>query len=247
LIKTKVLTSKTEEEHANTIVVGSQPEYEKIVQLMQDAGLQEKILGRLSVNENDASAIGYWKEIKTLSASILFSEVIFCEGTLSFREIIESIQQLSVRIHIKFHAAGSSSIVGSDSKDSSGETVTKEKGYKLSDPYNRRLKRLIDVSVAFFALITFPIHLFLVKKPFTFFVNCVKVLFAKRTWIGYTTEEKNLPYLRKGIIACNAVLSSIKQQLPTESLQIIDYWYARDYEPLNDLRLIRKTYRHLGS
>jgi hypothetical protein len=73
------------------------------------------------------------------------------------------------------------------------------------------------------------------------------VLFAKKTWVGYATEEKNLPGLRKGIISCNAVPLSIKQPLPAESLRMVDYWYARDYEPLHDLRLIWKTYKQLGS
>ncbi len=246
LLQTKVLASKEKKENANTLIVASQQEYEKIAQLMKEAGLQEKILGRLSVDETDVSAIGYWKKLKTLSPSVSFREIIFCEGTLSFREIIESIQQLPKHVHIKFHATGSGSIIGSDSKDSSGEAVTKEKSYKLSDPYNRRLKRLVDISIAFLALITFPVHIFLIKKPIDFFSNCFKVLLAKRTWIGYAIEEKNLPRLRKAIIACNGVSLSTRQPLPVESLQMVDYLYARDYEPLQDLRLIGKAYRNLG-
>lgn len=247
LLQTRVLDgSKENINNANTIIIASQQEYERTVQLMKDAGLQERILGRVAVIEDEVSAIGYWKKIKNLSRSVPFREVVFCEGTLSFREIIESIQQMPARIHIRFHAAGSTSIVGSDSKDSSGEAVTIEKNYKLNDPYNRRIKRLIDFSVSLLALITFPVHLFAVKKPFTFFANCFNVLLAKKTWIGYAKEEKNLPKLRKGIMACNAVPLSGRQQMPDESLQKVDYWYAQDYEPLKDLLLIGKKYRHLG-
>jgi GT2 family glycosyltransferase len=248
LIQTRVLASgKEKEEHANTLIVASQPEYEITVQLMKDAGLHERILGRVAVVENDTTGIGYWEKIKMLSPAILFREVIFCEGTLSFSNIIEGIQQLPRHCSIKFHAAGSRSIVGSDSKDNSGEAVSKENGFRLSDPYNRRLKRLVDISVCFFAIITFPFHLFGIKKPFHFFVNCFAVLFAQKTWIGYAAEEKNLPHLRKGVIACNAMPFSTRQQLSPESLHIVDYWYARDYEPTNDLWLIWKTYRQLGS
>jgi lipopolysaccharide/colanic/teichoic acid biosynthesis glycosyltransferase len=148
---------------------------------------------------------------------------------------------------IKFHAAGSHSIVGSKSKDSSGEFVSKENGFKLKDPHYRRLKRLIDIFVALAGLLSFPVQLVLVKKPFSFFGNCFSVLFASKTWIGYSVEEKNLPVLRKAVIACNGVPVSVKQQLPTESLQMVDYWYARDYSPSTDLRLIKRTYRNLGS
>ncbi|MEI9909604.1 MAG: hypothetical protein WDO71_07975 [Bacteroidota bacterium] len=60
-------------------------------------------------------------------------------------------------------------------------------------------------------------------------------------------QRKSLPHLRKAVIACNGIPVLAKQQLPAESLQMMDYWYARDYMPVNDLKLIKKTYRNLGS
>ena len=44
-------------------------------------------------------------------------------------------------------------------------------------------------------------------------------------------DEKNLPPLRKAVMACNGIPLTIKQELPSQSLQMMDYWYARDYEP----------------
>jgi hypothetical protein len=132
-----------------------------------------------------------------LSGILPFREVIFCEGTLSFKNIIEALREISDGIVIKFHASGSHSIVGSNSKDSSGEFVSKENGFELAQPHKRRLKRLIDIAVALGGLISFPLQLFLIKKPFAFFGNCFSVLFAQKTWIGYAVEEKNLPRLRK--------------------------------------------------
>ena len=78
-------------------------------------------------------------------------------------------------------------------------------GINLADPYNLRLKRLHGCIVSLLGLLTFPIHLIAIKKPFQFFANCFAVLFAKKTWIGYATDEKNLPPLRKAIIACNGI------------------------------------------
>jgi O-antigen biosynthesis protein len=144
------------------------------------------------------------------------------------------------------HASGSKSIVGSHSRDLSGESVSHENGFNLSNPYNRRVKRLIDISIAVIGLLTFPLQFFLVKKPFSFFANCFSVIAGTKTWIGYASAEKNIPNLRRAVIACNGVPSKIRQSLPKESLQMIDYWYARDYEPLNDLKLIARVYRKLG-
>jgi O-antigen biosynthesis protein len=248
LIKTRVLEKNDDkEDKPATIIVASPEEYKKTIQLMEEAGLKERVLGRVAVSEDDTTGIGNWKKIEMLSAIIPFREIIFCEGTLSFNNIIESVQSLQKHIAIKFHASNSQSIVGSSSKDTSGEFVSKENGFKLKNPYSRRLKRLIDVIIAVTGLITFPVHLVAVKKPFTFFAKCFAVLFAQKTWIGYAAVEKNLPHLRKAVITCNGIPASVKQQLPAESLQMVDYWYARDYTPATDLKLIKAAYRNLGN
>ena len=247
LIRANVLMSnKDREENASTLIIASSREYQQTIQLVKEAGLHERILGRIAVKENDESAVGYWKKLPELSSAIPFREVVFCEGSLSFSDIIQGVQQLPSDIRIKFHASGSSSIVGSDSKNTSGEAMSKENGFQLGHPYNRRLKRLIDIFISFFGILVFPIHLFVVKKPIAFIANCFTVLFAKKTWVGYAVPEKNLPPLRKGIIACNGPVINVKQSLPAESLQMVDYWYARDYEPAKDLKLLWRMYRDLG-
>lgn len=247
LVQTNVVNSdKQKEEKATTVIAGSQDEYEKTLRLLQEAGLQERVLGRISVKGNEETAIGELKKIKELSQVLPFREIIFCQGALSFAAIIQSIQQLPGRMIAKIHASGSGSIVGSDSKDSSGESVSKENGYKLADPYNRRLKRLIDVFVSVVGIISFPIHLLLIKRPFFFFANCFWVLLAQKTWIGYASKDKHLPRLPPAIIACNGIPATVGQQLSQESLQMMDYWYARDYGPSADLKLLWHSYRRLG-
>lgn len=247
LIQLNVLNSnKDRDEHTQTVIAGSVVEFEAAKQLLKDAGLQQRVVGRVTVAADDNDGIGSVKNIKSLSTVIPFREIIFCQGALSYAAIIESIQQLPSSVNSMIHAHGTTSIVGSNSKDSSGEVVSKENGFKLSDPYNRRIKRLIDVSISIFSLITFPVHLLFVKKPFSFFRNCFQVLFAKKTWIGYAVSEKNLPVLHDAVISCNGIPADNKQQLPRESLQMMDYWYARDYEPMNDFKLIRRMYRRLG-
>ena len=248
LIATKVLSSsKHREKHANTLIIGATHEYEEAVQLMLEAGMKEKILGRVAVSDNDTGAIGYWSRLDRLAQAVPFREAVFCEGTLSFKNIITGIQTAAGKVKIKIHASGSHSIVGSDSGESSGEAVSKENGLRLADPYYRRLKRLQDIFISLAALITFPIHLIAVKRPGRFLSNCLAVLFAQKTWIGYSVDEKNLPPLRKPVIACNGLPRSGGQELPEQSLRMLDYWYAREYEPSQDIKLIAKVYRHLGT
>ena len=41
-------------------------------------------------------------------------------------------------------------------------------------------------------------------------------------------------------------LSHIRQELPEQGLHMLDYWYARDYEPFQDIKIIWKSYKKLG-
>ena len=102
-----------------------------------------------------------------------------------------------------------------------------------------------DILVSLFALVSFPVHLIGVKKPFQFFANCFSVLFAQKTWIGYATEEKNLPPLRKAVMTCNGIPATIRQELQKQSLQMLDYWYARDYDPSQDIKIIWRMNKRL--
>ena len=248
LIMTRVLTDdKENEEPANTLVIASPAEYEKAIQLMEAANMKEKVLGRVAVTDDDNGAVGYWTNLDVILQAVPFREAIFCEGELSFKNIIGSIERLAGKAKFKIHAADSHSIVGSDSKDSSGQTFSKENGINLAHPYNLRLKRLQDIVVSIVGFVTFPIHLIAVKKPFQFYANCFAVLFAQKTWVGYSIPgNKNLPALRNAILACNGIPRSVRQELPEQSLNTLDYWYAKDYEPFQDIKIIWKSYRKLG-
>ncbi len=247
LVQTAVLSGSADKElRSNTLVVGAAAEYQRVMELLKEAGMQERVFGRVSVNDDDETAIAKKSQLAGLSQIIPFRELIFCEGTLRFAEIIDLVQQLPGSIRTRIHAAGSQSIVGSDSRNWSGEALSKENGFNLSDPYRRRLKRLLDVVVAVAGLISFPVHLFLVKKPFAFYANCLAVLLARKTWVGYALPSANLPHLRPAIIVSNGMPLKTSSSLPAKSIQMMDYWYARDYEPVADLRLIGQRYRYLG-
>lgn len=245
LISSAVLESnKEKEESSTTVIAGTPEEYEHVILLMKSAGLEQKVLGRVAVEENDTTATGQWKELKKLFNVLPFREVVFCAGKLSYYQLIDTIQQLPAGTAVKIHAAGSGSIVGSHSKDVSGESVSHEKPTNLEDPYNKRIKRLIDVVVALSGILFFPLQFLIQKKPFAFFKNCFSVLAASKTWVG--CAGKKPAWIRPAVITTNGIPASVKQQLPEESLQMMDYWYARDYTPWKDLRMIWRSYRMLG-
>jgi len=247
LIRAGVISSeKQKEEHTTFVVAGSASEYKEVMQLLEEAGFRQQVLGRVGVEINDPTAIGHISQLTVLANSLPFREVIFCQGTLSFTAIIEAIRALPRGITARIHAADSHSVVGSESKDSSGEAVSKENGYALADPYYRRLKRGVDVLMAILALLGIPLLLFMVRKPGGLLLNILSVLLARKTWIGYAGSAEGLPVIRKGVLGCNGIPAQQSVQLTTESLNRADYWYAHEYTPLADIKLIFRSYRNLG-
>ncbi len=247
LVRAFVLNHSDDKEENATVVIAADAEgYKTVLELLNEAGIHNRVLGRIAVSGDDTTATGQLSNLSSLTSTIPFKEIIFCQGPLSFVDIIKYIPQLPRGITARIHATGSHSIISSNSKNTSGEAVSKENGYKLADPYYKRLKRFIDIVFSFGGIISFPFQLFIIKNPLRFFTNCIAVLFAGKTWIGYAVEENKLPVLRKAVLASNGVPPG-NQQLPKESLEIIDYWYARDYGPSADIKIIWKFYRQLGS
>ncbi len=246
LVKTGVLSSAREkEEHQVYVVAGTEQETKQVQQLLNEAGYRQPFLGRIAVTESDTGGAGQISNLPSLATMLPFREIIFCQGQLTYKEIISRLEQLPEEISAKIHSKGSHSIIGSDSKDSSGESVSREQ-YRISDPYNRRLRRLAETGIAIAGILLFPLHIWLVKKPFVFLGRCFRVISGKNSWVGYAGKAAGLPPLRPGIIACNGLPLSQPQVLSAESLQMTDFWYARDYTVQKDLALIGRQYRHLG-
>jgi hypothetical protein len=246
LISNELLNKIHDSGEPHLLVVGSVPEYEQVMRLLSKTDRREKVLGRVAVVQGDATGTGSWQTIGKLFPSVPAKEIIFCIGELSVKEIMSVLQQVPMHVRIKYHFSGSRSIVGSDSKNISGESLSHENSYKLSSPYNKRLKRLIDGFTALMFLIIFPLHFIFHKKPGNFLKNCIKVLTGKKTWVGYTVNSYALPALRSSVLGSNGQPRNTSQPLPVESLHKIDEWYARHYEPMKDLKLILQHYADLG-
>ena len=164
LIKWKII-ERAEEDHDQTIVVGSPKEFHEIFLLLQNAGMKERVLGRVSIGEiAEKDTIGSVIQLKYLLKNYPIKEIIFCEGKMLFKQMIQLISELPRNIKVKIHAAGATSIIGSDSKNMSGKIIAANKNTPLTTPLNIRNKRVVDVILSILFIATFPLHLMLQKK-----------------------------------------------------------------------------------
>jgi GT2 family glycosyltransferase len=247
-LRWNLLTNEDEEnEQRQTIIVASEPDFVHVVAMMNNAGMTERVLGRVTNidGENTSTALGNIQQLRHLLKMYPVKEIVFCEDGISFKQIITAMQDLPKGIRNKFHASGSNSIVGSDGKNESGKYVADINKYIIGSPVKRRNKNLVDVLVALLLLLTLPIHLFIQKKPLHFIQNIFAVLFRKKTWVGYASAASTLPPIKKGVLTSTTLPASINN-LPEKSLRLSDEWYASSYSIAADINKIIRGYRYLG-
>jgi O-antigen biosynthesis protein len=237
-------TSNEYEERRQTVVVAAEKDFLIIAGMLRNAGMKERVLGRVGIESPDAAALGGIEQLPELVKKYQVKEIIFCENGLSFKEIIASINVLPGNTRNKFHASGSGSIVGSDSKNTGGDFIADSTKYKIGMPLQRRNKRLMDIIVSILFLLATPIIVFIKKHTAAFYKNVFKVLTGKKTWIGYTTETNALPLIKTAVIT-STTLPAMLNDLPAESLQKSDEWYASGYTVMTDLKKIGRGFKYL--
>lgn len=116
-------TKQTQQMFQKTIIVGSEEAYHQVLQLMEKENLQSGIFGFVLSHQKNTDSL-----INTLHHQNC-KEIIFCEGALSYQQIILIIEKLPHQYKYYFFSANSNSIVSSHSKISSGQTIPEKNSY----------------------------------------------------------------------------------------------------------------------
>jgi O-antigen biosynthesis protein len=246
LQKGMLLKQVDEVESPFIFVAGTKKEYNNITELLEENKINNKIIGRISIDNNKEESLGSIKEVEKLAPALGAKELIFCAGEMKYADIIYWFQKFN-KLRLRIYKSCSGSIVGSDSSSSSGQVIAADAAYNLSRPTYKRIKRLIDVFIAIFLLVTTPLHFIFHKHPVQLLKNAMFVLWGKKTWIGYFKLSSLLPTLRSGILTPNGLPSNTSISLPAEHLEQVNKWYAKSYDPLSEAIIILKNYRWLGS
>lgn len=243
------LIEAEEEEKLGTVVVADLQSFEEASNLMETAEKRQRILGRIAPREDGGAQLTTLTHLNTFLKDVPLREVIFCEGEISYHEIIQHCKALPKHMRMRIMGGGAKSIVGSDSSKTSGQAISDVAGYALGSPSARRLKRLLDVLAALVFFISWPLQLFLVKQPLGLLSNAMKVLTGRSSWIGYSSSRSllnGLPRIRKGVLGTNGQPGS-KHPDTDDGLYKLDQLYAREYTIYKDLYLFAKGYKWLGS
>ncbi|MEP6950064.1 MAG: glycosyltransferase [Ginsengibacter sp.] len=247
LLRWNVIERAGESDEINqTVIAGSESDFNEVNALLQKAGMQERVLGRIEPGEaGEPETIGTFNNLRSLLRRYPVKEIIFCEGSLSFKKIIEVLPSVPRHLRVKLYSAHSNTLIGSGRKDETGSYLSKDSTFRLFSTVSLRNKTLSDVSIALLFLITFPLHFILNARPLIFFKNVISVLLLKKTWIGYALPEKDLPLLKPGILTSTG-LPGFLNTLPDKSLYAADILYVKSFTIVNDAKIIWLNYKLLS-
>lgn len=112
------------EEPLQTAIAAGQQKFDECLQLVKFAVPPVAIAGRIAINDNGV-ALGTISALSEILVQHKIDQLIFCEGEQSYKTIIQQAERVPRKIQLLFHASGSSSMVGSNNKNSKGKFIAK--------------------------------------------------------------------------------------------------------------------------
>lgn len=230
------------------LIVGSTEESERVLRLLQRAGVTRNFLGRVdSTSERSAESIGNMTQLQELVRLYRAEEIIFCSADLPVAQIQNWMAKLGPQILYKILPEAGSSIIGSHRSDRRGTLYTIDVNLRIDEPIQRRSKWLFDKGMALLLFLTWPLSMWFVKDKVGLLVNAFRVLKGSFGWVGYDTRDATqytLPKIKKGVVS--PAVGDVSG-LDAESLHHLNLLYARDYNVSDDFRLLWAQRNKLGN
>jgi len=108
------------------IVAGSIDEYREVIPLLENVGMKERVLGRAETDGIKCDdTIGSFDNLEKILQLHSIKEIIFCEGKLSYKKIIEAMPKIPKNISVELFSNGSHAIIGSNDKNIAGNIILK--------------------------------------------------------------------------------------------------------------------------
>ena len=234
------------------VIVGDKNDAYKVVQLLQKVGIKKSYLGFISNNkadEKEEEYLGKSSSLKNITDLLKPDEIIFCSKHLSNNEIIEFMSNLGGGIEFKIAPDEGTGIIGSNSKNSVGDLITIDVGFKINTTHGKRNKRLFDILFSIFFLSIFPLLFFFVKNKKQSLLNLIQILIGKISFVGYSDETNKekynvLPKIKRGIFYPKDLIQNKMPEM--EIIQRANFIYAKEYHVLSDLNIVFRNLRNLG-
>ncbi|MEE9440218.1 MAG: glycosyltransferase family 2 protein [Saprospiraceae bacterium] len=220
------------------LIVAKEQQAKSIVKSLSKANVNSEILGIVYPETKMPNNLIYLNDISQLGALskvLKAEEIIFSADDMSMKDIMHQMVILDTRLSYKIAGDDSLSILGSSSKNTTGELYSVKIKYNLEEEYYHHTKRSFDFGAALLLLLVSPILLIVNGFQFSIFKNIFIVLIGKKTWVGYignNNDYQNLPNIKKGIL--NIPIDD------NDDIHKTNMHYAKNYSVWQDLEHLRK-------
>jgi GT2 family glycosyltransferase len=228
------------------LIIGSPPEIRRTQDLLNQARVRKNLIGVVELNNAVFSLqhLGSLDQLEVLTKIYHIDELVFCAKDMANQVIMHWMMQLGAKLEYKILPEDSQTIIGSSSKDQSGELYTVDVRFQIASPRNRREKRLFDIISAGLIGLFFPLQWLFVSKKRLELSQCLAVITGKKSWVGYHAifgGNVDLPQLRAGVLTPLSGLGLPKADEST--IRRLNFLYAKDYIWQEDLRILWREYR----
>ncbi|MCB1755464.1 MAG: glycosyltransferase [Gammaproteobacteria bacterium] len=242
----------------NLVIVGSLEESQRVQYLLHQMQLQTNFIGTVAPTEsNSKNFLSSLLQLQEISHIYNIDEIIFCGKDVSVQDILRWMSRLGTGIEYKIIPDESISVIGSSNKNKAGELYTIDIKFRIAEKDARRNKRLMDLALSLFLLLTLPLQLLVVKNKKGFISNLSAVFFGKKSWVDYAYTDHqpyDLPALKKGVLTPLDRLDGWKSKtrkgeaysIDKPTVDRLNFLYAKDYRPSVDLEIFWKGRRQLG-
>jgi Predicted glycosyltransferases len=165
----------------NMVIVGSEPESKRVLQLLRHAQVPNNFIGTVAPKNVDdpETFLSSLDQLDEVVHIYKIDEIIFCSSDIAAQEIMHWMTRLGAELEYKIVPKESLSIIGSSSKNRAGELYTIDIQFKIAHYANRRNKRLTDLFLSLLLLLLLPLMLFFVKQRWNFVRNILYVLIGR--------------------------------------------------------------------
>jgi GT2 family glycosyltransferase len=171
-------------------------------------------------------------------------ELVFSTQSLSYQEIIQQLDQLSIKkIRFAFLGKDASFVISSSEKHNRGTIFQSETIPEALQAHHLRQKRLFDLVICFILVLGSPFLLLTGRLGFPFIRNWWSVCFGKKSWVGLSHSDFTGHGMRKGIISMTDLAGPGADQGLVQSL---DFMYLNEFHPEQEIWTVLKNTRLLN-
>ncbi len=231
-------------EKSRLLIVGSHSESQRVQSLLGSKIGSYTYVGFCGDKEDSDLDLflGSYDQLNPIISGLLINDIVFCSKDISFEFMIDKMIENKQQAVFKIIAADSRSIVGSNSKETSGEIITGYSSYQIELPSLRRKKRLLDIIICLGLPFLWPILLIKGVNFIKIASNYAQVLFGFKTWVSYEAKDETairVPSLKPGVFSVfdDGIFSDT--DLEVKNKLILNY--ARNYDIQYDIKIIRRV------